>query len=99
MSDGVSNSLLSKKLPQSLALGFWNAGFLATVAGTSGRMVGSIGVTVAGFGDQSLISLKLFAFCSVVSILTVILLVIMWKQLNVTVGTAPQKRISKMTST
>lgn len=43
---------MSKKLPTNLAIGFWNAGFLATIGGTAGRLVGNIAVTLCGIGVE-----------------------------------------------
>jgi hypothetical protein len=41
-------SITSKIIPPSLARGTFNSGFLATEAGTSGRFIGDVAVTVIG---------------------------------------------------
>ena len=48
MLEGVTMSLLSKVVPPSLARGTFNSGLLATEAGTFGRAVGDMLVTLVG---------------------------------------------------
>lgn len=56
MLEGVNMSLLSKTIPRSLARGTFNSGLLATEAGTLGRAMGDIMITVVGlFGLQYLL--------------------------------------------
>lgn len=46
--EGVNMSLLSKTVPRSLARGTFNSGLLATEAGTLGRAVGDIFISIVG---------------------------------------------------
>ncbi|OWZ12753.1 Major Facilitator Superfamily (MFS) transporter [Phytophthora megakarya] len=46
--EGVNMSLLSKTIPKSFAKGTFNSGLLATEAGTFGRAIGDIAITVVG---------------------------------------------------
>ncbi|KAI9916894.1 hypothetical protein PsorP6_017801 [Peronosclerospora sorghi] len=46
--EGVNMSLLSKTIPKSFAKGTFNSGLLATEAGTFGRAIGDVTITLAG---------------------------------------------------
>jgi hypothetical protein len=46
--EGVNMSLLSKTIPKSFARGTFNSGLLATEAGTFGRALGDVMITVVG---------------------------------------------------
>lgn len=46
--EGVNMSLLSKTIPKSFARGTFNSGLLATEAGTLGRAIGDVAITLVG---------------------------------------------------
>ncbi|KAJ0411381.1 hypothetical protein ATCC90586_004367 [Pythium insidiosum] len=46
--EGVNMSLLSKTIPRAFARGTFNSGLLATEAGTLGRAIGDVAITVVG---------------------------------------------------
>lgn len=82
MSDGVSVSLLSKKLPNQYATGFWNTGFIATISGNSGRLFGNLAVSLAGSTSKHDIENGVNVPATIVSVVTTILVTISWYKLD-----------------
>lgn len=73
--EGVNMSLLSKTIPKAFAKGTFNSGLLATEAGTLGRAIGDVAITVVGLpGIQYVLNwtfLPLLATSVVTTIYTV----------------------------
>ena len=69
-------SLLSKKIPRSMSSGTCNAGLLATQAGSAGRFIGNLALTLFGqvLGGQLDEKIILFDLLMNGSLLTVSLL-------------------------
>ena len=64
--EGPNMSLLSKTIPKSWSSGFFNIGLLATEAGTLGRVVADIFLTVVGsHGMDNLVNETFFALASI----------------------------------
>ncbi|CAN0408322.1 unnamed protein product [Ascophyllum nodosum] len=58
--EGVVMSITTKVIPEELARGTWNSGFLATEAGTFGRFVGDALITAMGVITLSSLNILLF---------------------------------------
>jgi hypothetical protein len=82
VTDGTSNSLLSKVLPLSLASGIFNAGFNSTFVGTVGRVAGNALVSLAGADGIQYIENNLFIPLTFASILSVATLLLFWNRLH-----------------
>jgi MFS family permease len=82
VTDGTSNSLLSKVLPLSLASGIFNAGFNSTLMGTLGRVVGNALVSFAGSDGIDHIENNLFVPLTGLSGLTLIVLIVWFRRLH-----------------
>lgn len=82
MSDGVSVSLLSKKLPNKYAVGFWNTGFIATIGGNSGRLCGNIAVSMAGSDGKDHIENGVNVPSTIISLVTTVLVMVSWYKLD-----------------
>ncbi|CAN0408862.1 unnamed protein product [Ascophyllum nodosum] len=65
--EGVVMSITSKVIPDRLASGTWNSGFLTTEAGTFGRFVGNVLITTMGM--LTLSSLDILLFTSLTALL------------------------------
>ena len=72
--EGVSTSILSKCMPAHMASGIFNSGFISTQAGTSGRAVGNVSISLAGYGGlfaiENLIFIPLVVFTLLCSLLS-----------------------------
>ena len=88
--DGTSNSLLTKKYPPVLAKGILNAGLTATVAGTTGRAVGNVFISLAGANGAEHIENNLYIPTAVVTLLTVVVCLLLFKTLKY----EPKKKIA-----
>jgi hypothetical protein len=74
--------LLSKKLPNKYAIGFWNTGFLATVGGNSGRLFGNIAVTMASSDGKDHIENGVNVPSTIISLVTTLLVIVSWYKLD-----------------
>ncbi|KAF1785220.1 Major facilitator superfamily domain [Phytophthora cactorum] len=70
--EGVNMSLLSKTIPKSFAKGTFNSGLLATEAGTFGRAIGDIAITVVGLPGIQYVLNWTFVPLIAVSLLTIL---------------------------
>ncbi|EEY70104.1 Major Facilitator Superfamily (MFS) [Phytophthora infestans T30-4] len=70
--EGVNMSLLSKTIPKSFAKGTFNSGLLATEAGTFGRAIGDIAITVVGLPGIKYVLNWTFVPLIAVSLLTIL---------------------------
>ncbi|CEG37548.1 spx domain-containing membrane protein [Plasmopara halstedii] len=70
--EGVNMSLLSKTIPKSFAKGTFNSGLLATEAGTFGRAIGDIAITLVGLPGIQYVLNYTFAPLSAISLLTIL---------------------------
>uniref|UniRef100_M4BRT1 SPX domain-containing protein n=1 Tax=Hyaloperonospora arabidopsidis (strain Emoy2) TaxID=559515 RepID=M4BRT1_HYAAE len=70
--EGVNMSLLSKTIPRSFAKGTFNSGLLATEAGTFGRAIGDVAITVAGLPGIQYVLNWTFAPLVGISLLTIL---------------------------
>ncbi|GLE01159.1 hypothetical protein PINS_up009989 [Pythium insidiosum] len=69
--EGVNMSLLSKTIPRAFARGTFNSGLLATEAGTLGRAIGDVAITVVGLPGIQYVLNWTFAPLVVTCILTI----------------------------
>jgi hypothetical protein len=81
VSDGTSNSLLTKLLPSQLARGFFNAGFLSSLATTGGKLVANISYFLAAITGTGHLHNNIFAAGSILAIFTLVLNWIYYKKL------------------
>ncbi|KAH7459756.1 hypothetical protein PRIC1_011015 [Phytophthora ramorum] len=70
--EGVNMSLLSKTIPKSFAKGTFNSGLLATEAGTFGRAIGDVAITVVGLPGIQYVLNWTFAPLIAISLLTIL---------------------------
>ncbi|TDH72241.1 hypothetical protein CCR75_002747 [Bremia lactucae] len=70
--EGVNMSLLSKTIPKSFAKGTFNSGLLATEAGTFGRAIGDVAITVVGLPGIRYVLNWTFAPLTAISLLTIL---------------------------
>eukprot|EP00127_Corallochytrium_limacisporum_P007340 Clim_evm27s247 gene=Clim_evmTU27s247 len=71
--EGLNMSLLSQVIPPHMAQGIFNAGFLSTEAGTSGRAMGNVVVSVClGLVGKKHLSVTLFSLLSVVMLIALV---------------------------
>ncbi|GKY98954.1 hypothetical protein MPSEU_000851200 [Mayamaea pseudoterrestris] len=74
--EGPNMSLLSKTIPKSWSSGFFNVGLLATEAGTLGRAMADIFLTVSGsYGMENMVN-QIFAALTSISVLS---LLVFWR--------------------
>lgn len=73
MLEGPNMSLLSKTIPRSMSEGFFNVGLLATEAGTLGRAVGDVFLTLCGAAGMEYLLNNTFLSTGALSLLTLIL--------------------------
>ncbi|KAF8822691.1 putative SPX domain-containing membrane protein [Cardiosporidium cionae] len=77
--EGINMGLLSKVMPKVMSKGLWNSGFLSTEAGTFGRVIGDVFISVAGiFGIRFLQNLIIIP-CIGLLILSIFLILFYWK--------------------
>ena len=82
LADGVSTSLTSKVLPPEMAKGFFNAGLLATLAGSLGRAFGGIVISISGhFGTNQTMENYLFVPMTVLTLVSLLFVLITYKVL------------------
>jgi MFS family permease len=79
VTDGTSNSLLSKMIPYYLTTGIFNAGFTATMFGTVGRFIGNIAVSLAGMRGVRTLENYLFIPLTFVSLVTVVFVLVFYR--------------------
>ncbi|RLN92522.1 hypothetical protein BBJ28_00011326, partial [Nothophytophthora sp. Chile5] len=65
-------SLLSKTIPKSFAKGTFNSGLLATEAGTFGRAIGDVAITVVGLPGIQYVLNWTFAPLIAISLATIL---------------------------
>ncbi|KAG7379205.1 hypothetical protein PHYBOEH_012027 [Phytophthora boehmeriae] len=70
--EGVNMSLLSKTIPKAFAKGTFNSGLLATEAGTLGRAIGDVAITVVGLPGIQYVLNYTFAPLIALSLLTIL---------------------------
>lgn len=70
--EGVNMALLSKTIPKSFAKGTFNSGLLATEAGTMGRTLGDVAITVVGLPGIQYVLNGTFIPLVVISLLTIL---------------------------
>lgn len=70
--EGVNMSLLSKTIPKSFARGTFNSGLLATEAGTLGRAIGDVAITLVGLPGIQYVLNYTFAPLLLTSIVTLL---------------------------
>ncbi|GMF19699.1 unnamed protein product [Phytophthora fragariaefolia] len=70
--EGVNMSLLSKTIPKSFAKGTFNSGLLATEAGTLGRAIGDVAITVVGLPGIQYVLNWTFAPLIAISLVTIL---------------------------
>lgn len=79
--EGPNMSLLSKAIPLSWSKGFFNVGLLATEAGTAGRAVGDVLLTVCGSRGEEYLLNSIFTIMSALSFSSLVLVVRFWHRL------------------
>lgn len=70
--EGVNMSMLSKTIPKSFAKGTFNSGLLATEAGTLGRAIGDITITLVGLPGVQYVLNWTFAPLIAISLATIL---------------------------
>ena len=80
--DGTSNSLMTKKYPPVLAKGILNAGLTATVAGTTGRAVGNVFISLAGANGAEHIENNLYIPVAGICCLTLLVCLLLYRLLK-----------------
>jgi hypothetical protein len=81
ISEGTSNSLLTKLLPKNLARGFFNAGFLCSLFALGGKLLGNILMTIAALHGVECIMNRVFITGSVVMVATLLINSIYYRKL------------------
>lgn len=70
--EGPNMSLLSKTIPKSWSKGIFNVGLLATEAGTAGRAIGDVLLTVIGSGGLEHLINRTYGSFSLLSLITLL---------------------------
>lgn len=83
LTDGVATSLTSKVLPPKFAHSILNVGLLTTIAGSLGRSIGGLYVSVVGvFGDDEELENNMFIPLALLSLALLFIYVIWYKLLT-----------------
>lgn len=91
IADPVSTSLTSKVLPKKIARGLFNAGMLATLAGSLGRATGGVAVAVAGYWGNEGLENNLFIPLTVMCVISAVLMKLVYPMMvPIDVGLSPK---------
>jgi MFS family permease len=91
IADPVSTSLTSKVLPKKIAKGIFNAGMLATLAGSLGRATGGVAVAVAGYWGSAGLENNLFIPLSVLCLISAVVMKLAYPMMvPIDVGLSPK---------